>query len=187
MNTFTGVIFVKCSRDYYRMLWHAVTFLKEVNGRQCSMNTLHLAGTVCNIHDTQSCRCTAEDCKAFCVTQKSISSVPLTKRKLPVKTVNTDIFRIYCIYYFDRIWKGSFQKTSIPPQEEKVTPPPLLTCMSVVCLLFSETNFPPPILDGRNFLHGWSVDLLEWPNVVMEMLFHLKPTFLLTSKILWII
>ncbi|CAB4001836.1 Ribonuclease P MRP subunit POP5 [Paramuricea clavata] len=46
VNPFTGVVFVKCSRDYYRMLWHAVTFLKEVNGRQCSMNTLHLAGTI---------------------------------------------------------------------------------------------------------------------------------------------
>ena len=46
VNPFTGVVFMKCSRDYYRMLWHATTFLKEINGRQCSMSTLHLAGTI---------------------------------------------------------------------------------------------------------------------------------------------
>ncbi|XP_028400743.1 ribonuclease P/MRP protein subunit POP5-like [Dendronephthya gigantea] len=46
VNPFTGVVFVKCSRDYFRMLWHAATFVKEINARQCSINTLHLSGTI---------------------------------------------------------------------------------------------------------------------------------------------
>ncbi|XP_046840226.1 ribonuclease P/MRP protein subunit POP5-like isoform X2 [Xenia sp. Carnegie-2017] len=46
VNPYTGVVFVKCSRDYYRMLWHAITFVKKINGRQCSLTTLHLGGTI---------------------------------------------------------------------------------------------------------------------------------------------
>lgn len=46
INPYTSVVFIKCSRDYYRMLWQAITFLKDIAERRCFLRTLHLGGTI---------------------------------------------------------------------------------------------------------------------------------------------
>jgi len=40
------MVFIGCSRDYYRMLWSAITFIRNLSGRLCTFQVLHVGGTL---------------------------------------------------------------------------------------------------------------------------------------------
>lgn len=48
VNPITGVAFIACGRDYYRMVWSAVTFIKTItfedSARPCMFRVLHVGG-----------------------------------------------------------------------------------------------------------------------------------------------
>ncbi|XP_029212568.2 ribonuclease P/MRP protein subunit POP5-like [Acropora millepora] len=46
VNPITGMVFIGCSRDYYRMLWSAITFIRNLSGRLCTFQVLHVGGTL---------------------------------------------------------------------------------------------------------------------------------------------
>ena len=44
VNPLTGVAFVACGRDYYRMVWSAITFIRRFKKRLCMCRVLHVGG-----------------------------------------------------------------------------------------------------------------------------------------------
>ncbi|RMX47238.1 hypothetical protein pdam_00012923 [Pocillopora damicornis] len=50
LNSVTGVAFIACARDYYRMVWSAVTFIRTItiknDGHPCVFRVLHVGGTI---------------------------------------------------------------------------------------------------------------------------------------------
>jgi len=46
VNPLTGVAFVACGRDYYRMVWSAITFIRKFKKRLCMCRVLHVGGTL---------------------------------------------------------------------------------------------------------------------------------------------
>jgi len=50
VNPITGVAFIACGRDYYRMVWSALTFIKAITfegpTRPCMFRVLHVGGTL---------------------------------------------------------------------------------------------------------------------------------------------
>ncbi|XP_068679492.1 ribonuclease P/MRP protein subunit POP5-like [Montipora foliosa] len=46
VNPVTGVAFIACHRDYYRMVWSAMTFIKKLKQRLCMWRVLHIGGTL---------------------------------------------------------------------------------------------------------------------------------------------
>lgn len=49
-NPITGVAFIACGRDYYRMVWSALTLIKTItfedSARPCMFRVLHVGGTL---------------------------------------------------------------------------------------------------------------------------------------------
>jgi hypothetical protein len=64
------------------------------------------------------------------------------------------------MHLLEKLHKGSFQKTSIPPPRRKleVNPPTAFGCPNTFIIIRNNFVSPPPP-DGRNFLRGESVDL----------------------------
>ncbi|XP_043385810.1 ribonuclease P/MRP protein subunit POP5 isoform X5 [Chelonia mydas] len=50
LNAYTGIVLLRCRKDFYRLLWSAlpfVTYLENRNQRySCFFNTLHVGGTI---------------------------------------------------------------------------------------------------------------------------------------------
>lgn len=50
LNSVTGVAFIACARDYYRMVWSAVTFIRTITIKNdvhpCVFRILHVGGTI---------------------------------------------------------------------------------------------------------------------------------------------
>lgn len=50
VNPITGVVFIACGRDYYRMVWSALTFIRTItvedSARPCMFRVLHVGGTL---------------------------------------------------------------------------------------------------------------------------------------------
>jgi hypothetical protein len=99
-------------------------------------------------------------------------------------TLNSNILWLMDDTKYHKCWKvgpvfhlpwnlnGPFQKTSISPPQRKLEVNPHPLQMLLIQLLLSETNFcyPSP-LDGRNVLHGGSVDFF-WNNLVRRRLWN---------------
>ncbi|XP_048411660.1 ribonuclease P/MRP protein subunit POP5 [Stegostoma tigrinum] len=50
LNAYTGIVLIRCRKDFYRLLWSAmqlITFLESKNQKYpCFFNTLHVGGTI---------------------------------------------------------------------------------------------------------------------------------------------
>lgn len=46
VNPVTGVAFIGCGRDNYRMLWSSITFIKKIQNKRCMCRVLHVGGTL---------------------------------------------------------------------------------------------------------------------------------------------
>ncbi|MBN3306852.1 POP5 protein, partial [Amia calva] len=50
LNTQTGVVFLRCRKSYYRVLWSALPFINRLDSRShnvpCSLTCLHVGGTI---------------------------------------------------------------------------------------------------------------------------------------------
>ncbi|EDV23545.1 uncharacterized protein TRIADDRAFT_27469, partial [Trichoplax adhaerens] len=46
LNVQTKIAFIRCNRNYFRMVWCAITFIKSLNNCSCFFRTLHLGGTI---------------------------------------------------------------------------------------------------------------------------------------------
>ncbi|KAJ7387043.1 RNA-binding protein pop5 [Desmophyllum pertusum] len=50
VNPVTGMAFIACSRDYYRMVWSALTFIRTITFKKtaipCMFRVLHVGGTL---------------------------------------------------------------------------------------------------------------------------------------------
>ncbi|XP_067406190.1 ribonuclease P/MRP protein subunit POP5 isoform X1 [Emydura macquarii macquarii] len=50
LNAYTGIVLLRCRKDFYRLLWSAlpfVTYLENRNQRySCCFNTIHVGGTI---------------------------------------------------------------------------------------------------------------------------------------------
>ena len=48
VNPITGVAFIACGRDYYRMVWSALAFIRTIiiedSARPCMFRVLHVGG-----------------------------------------------------------------------------------------------------------------------------------------------
>ncbi|RUS31221.1 hypothetical protein BC938DRAFT_478229 [Jimgerdemannia flammicorona] len=45
-SPYTNIGIVRVARDHYRILWGALTFIKEIRGTPCVVRALHLSGTI---------------------------------------------------------------------------------------------------------------------------------------------
>ncbi|XP_067861753.1 ribonuclease P/MRP protein subunit POP5 [Heptranchias perlo] len=50
LNAYTGIVLIRCRKDFYRLLWSSlpfITFLENKNQKYpCFFNTLHVGGTI---------------------------------------------------------------------------------------------------------------------------------------------
>ncbi|XP_053313212.1 ribonuclease P/MRP protein subunit POP5 [Spea bombifrons] len=50
MNAYTGVILLRCRKDFYHLLWSSLPFITSLDNRgqrcPCFINTLHVGGTI---------------------------------------------------------------------------------------------------------------------------------------------
>ncbi|CAG8459933.1 14473_t:CDS:2 [Ambispora leptoticha] len=45
-SPFTNNGILRVSRDHYRLIWGALTFINEIRGRRCLVHVLHVGGTI---------------------------------------------------------------------------------------------------------------------------------------------
>ena len=65
VNPITGVAFIACGRDYYRMVWSALTFIRTItiedSARPCMFRVLHVGGKkilfFTSVGNNNSCLC----------------------------------------------------------------------------------------------------------------------------------
>ncbi|XP_074869354.1 ribonuclease P/MRP protein subunit POP5 isoform X1 [Carettochelys insculpta] len=50
LNAYTGIVLLRCRKDFYRLLWSALPFITYLENRNqrysCFFNTLHVGGTI---------------------------------------------------------------------------------------------------------------------------------------------
>ncbi|XP_075071164.1 ribonuclease P/MRP protein subunit POP5 [Mixophyes fleayi] len=50
LNAYTGIILLRCRKDFYQILWSALPFITSLENRgqryPCFINTLHIGGTI---------------------------------------------------------------------------------------------------------------------------------------------
>ncbi|KAM5194014.1 ribonuclease P/MRP protein subunit POP5 [Mantella aurantiaca] len=50
LNAYTGIILLRCRKDYHQFLWSSLPFISSLDNRgqryPCFINTLHVAGTI---------------------------------------------------------------------------------------------------------------------------------------------
>ncbi|XP_063313128.1 ribonuclease P/MRP protein subunit POP5 [Pelobates fuscus] len=50
LNAYTGIILLRCTKDFYQILWSALPFITSLENRgqrfPCFLNTLHVGGTI---------------------------------------------------------------------------------------------------------------------------------------------
>ncbi|XP_015285097.1 PREDICTED: ribonuclease P/MRP protein subunit POP5 isoform X2 [Gekko japonicus] len=86
LNAYTGIVLLRCRKDFHRLLWSSLPFITHLESRneryRCSFNTLHVGATMrtCQkflIHHNRNQllvllrNCTSEDRQAI---QKSVQS-----------------------------------------------------------------------------------------------------------------
>ncbi|XP_018412902.1 PREDICTED: ribonuclease P/MRP protein subunit POP5 [Nanorana parkeri] len=50
LNAYTGIILIRCRKDYHQLLWSSLPFITNLENRgqryPCFINTLHIGGTI---------------------------------------------------------------------------------------------------------------------------------------------
>ncbi|XP_070572976.1 ribonuclease P/MRP protein subunit POP5-like [Ptychodera flava] len=92
LNIYTRIVLIRVRRDFYKLLWSALPFIRSIEKKPCFIHTLHLGGTIRSCQKfllkysrqklvvlLQKCK-TPEERKAV---QKSILSCTLVENKAP--------------------------------------------------------------------------------------------------------
>jgi ribonuclease P/MRP protein subunit POP5 len=45
-SPYSGMAIVRASREYHKLVWAAITFVKEVKNRRCAVQVVHNSGTI---------------------------------------------------------------------------------------------------------------------------------------------
>ncbi|KAL9981268.1 hypothetical protein ACROYT_G009945 [Oculina patagonica] len=115
VNPLTGVAFIACGRDYYRMVWSALTFIRTISIEKtvtpCMFRVLHVGGTLLSCqkflirHNKEELLKLLQRCK----TPAERKKISKTIKKAETSTIPLDPFKA---------WKKKTNSTSdILPDE----------------------------------------------------------------------
>lgn len=80
VNPVTGVAFIGCGRDNYRMLWSSITFIKKIQNKRCMCRVLHVGGKPCYMYS--KIILWSHGCRALCL-KSHTEQIPSLLHRLP--------------------------------------------------------------------------------------------------------